>query len=455
MGGDTVRKKTFDATCANLSTIRLPACSHEEALRQSGCAVVDQLFASEQSDIRIGGGSDLQPKTKKMRNAAYTVDVDGGRQAMPTTSILPPDKVTKIKWKLGGALSEKDQLDVLKYISDNNDRFAYALEDLEQYNGPSMEVPLNDSKYIFRPPHKLGEKEWTFVGEQCAKLHKLGFIRKSDQTKYASATVVVGKKDDKGIYTEFRKCGDYRPLNAETTLDRYQLPLIESIFNDMKGAQLFSKLDLRSGYHQMGLREEDRSKTAFWGARRELWEWCVVPFGLKNAPSYFQRQMDKVLSGLTFARCYIDDIVIWSATFEEHLEHLSAVFARLRSANLKVHPAKCQFAVDSIDFLGHHVSAAGLSPQIEKLAVVRDLSSPTDISSLRSALGLFSYYRKFVSGFSKIASPLNDLLKKGKAWMWGAEQMNAFAELKERLCSAEVLRRPDPELPYILTTDWS
>ena len=125
--------------------------------------------------------------------------------------------------------------------------------------------------------------------------------------------------------------------------------------------------------------------------------------------------MDKILSGLTFARCYIDDIVIWSATFEEHLEHLSAVFARLRGAQLKVHPEKCQFALDSIDFLGHHVAAAGLSPQIEKLAAVRDLSAPTDISSLRSALGLFSYYRKFVSGFSEIASPLNDLLKKGKA----------------------------------------
>ena len=162
----------------------------------------------------------------------------------------------------------------------------------------------------------------------------------------------------------------------------------------------------------------------------------MVPSGLKNAPSYFQRQMDKVLAGLSFARCYIDDIVIWSATFEEHLTHLSAVFARLRDANLKVHPGKCQFAVDSIDFLGHHVSAAGLSPQVEKLAAVRDLAAPTDISSLRSALGLFSYYRKFVSGFSKLASPLNELLCKGKAWKWEDDQISAFAELKDKLCSA-------------------
>ena len=223
----------------------------------------------------------------------------------------------------------------------------------------------------------------------------------------------------------------------------------------MKGAKIFSKLDLRSGYHQMALREEDRGKTAFWGAQRMLWEWCVVPFGLKNAPSYFQRQMDKVLAGLPFARCYIDDILIWSSNLKEHLMHLSAVFARLKDAHLKVHPGKCQFAVDSIDFLGHHVSAAGLSPQAEKVAAVRDLAAPTDISSLRSALGLFSYYRKFVSGFSKIAAPLNELLRKGMAWKWGSEQIAAFAELKDRLCSAEVLRRPNPDLPYILTTDWS
>ena len=120
----------------------------------------------------------------------------------------------------------------------------------------------------------------------------------------------------------------------------------------------------------MALREADRSKTAFWGAQRILWEWCVVPFGLKNAPSYFQKQMDKVLINLPFARCYIDDIVIWSTTIEQHNLHLSEVFSRLRQAGLKVHPGKCVFAVDKIDFLGHSISAEGLSPQEEKVAAV-------------------------------------------------------------------------------------
>ena len=261
---------------------------------------------------------------------------------------------------LGGGLKERDHLDVLRVLEENNDRFAYNFDDLEQYTGLPMQIRLNNSKESFRPPHKLGKKEWEFVGEQCAKLEKLGFIRKSNQSHYASATVVVRKKKENGDYTDLRKCGDYRPLNAETDLDRYQLPLIESIFNDMRGAHIFNKLDLRSGYHQMALRAADRAKTAFWGAQRILWEWCVVPFGLKNAPPYFQRQMDKVLAGLPFARCYIDDIVVWSRNLEEHREHLRAVFTRLRFAGLKIHPRKCQFALDAEDFLGHRVTAEEL-----------------------------------------------------------------------------------------------
>ena len=136
------------------------------------------------------------------------------------------------------------------------------------------------------------------------------------------------------------------------------------------------------------------------------------------------------------------------------MTHLTQVFKRLREAGLKVHLGKCVFAVDKIDFLGHSISAEGLSPQEEKVAAVRDLS-PIDISSLRSALGLFSYYRKFVKGFSVIASPLRSLLRKGVPWHWGEEQQNYFSELKDKLCTTEVRRRPDSTLPYVLATDWS
>ena len=419
------------------------------------CEIVEQILAAEViTPNNYLGGGDIHNSKRHRTNGpsdrvAYNNSTPGTIPDRDKAAINPK------KWKIGEGLKERDQLEVLKTLSNNNDRFAYSIEELERYTGPPMEINVNTQKDIFRPPHKLGEKELKFVGEQCEKLEKLGFIRRSKQSHYASATVVVRKKDENGDYTDFRKCGDYRPINSETDLDRYQLPLIDTIFNEMKGAKIFSKLDLRSGYHQMGLRESDRSKTAFWGAQRILWEWCVVPFGLKNAPPYFQRQMDKVLVNMSFARCYIDDIVVWSDNLEDHLKHLAAVFARLRSAGLKVHPGKCAFAVDKIDFLGHCVSADGLSPQQEKVAAVRDLPAPTDISSLRSALGLFSYYRKFVKGFSVIASPLHLLLRKGEKWHWDMDQQRSFAELKDKLCTADVLKRPDSLLPYVLATDWS
>ena len=212
----------------------------------------------------------------------------------------------------------------------------------------------------------------------------------------------------------------------------------------MGGATIFFKLDLRSGYHQMPVRAEDRCKAALWGANRILGEWLVVPFGLKKAPPYFQRRMDQVLRDLPFCRCYIDAIVIWSRDVEEHVRHLSMVFQRLREVGLKVHPGKCVFGADSIDFLGHRISADKLERQQDKIAAVRDLPAPTDSSGLRAALGLFSYYRKFVQHSSTIAFPLNSLMKKDRPWEWGKAQADAFGELKEQLCSAAVLKVPDP-----------
>ena len=176
---------------------------------------------------------------------------------------VPPQRDKRVKYNLGSSLQEADHVKVLAMLKQNEDRFALSLEDITPFKGEAMEVNLNSVKAIFRSPHKLGQVEWDFVEKQCRQLEALGFIKRSTQSTYASATVVVRKKDSDGNCTDFRQCGDYRPLNAETNLDRYPLPSIEEIFNAMKGATIFSKLDLRSGYHEMPLRPEDRTKTAF------------------------------------------------------------------------------------------------------------------------------------------------------------------------------------------------
>ena len=165
--------------------------------------------------------------------------------------------------------------------------------------------------------------------------------------------------------------------------------------------------------------------------------------------------MDEVLRGLPFVLCYIDDSVVWSNNLEEHLQHSKQIFQRLREAGLKVHPGKCVFGADNIDFLGHRTSAGKLEPQTDKVATVRDLPAPTDLSGLRAAVGLFSYYRKLVANFSTISFPLNSLLKKDRPWVWGEAQAVAFLELKEQLCGAAILQLLDAYSPFILTTDWS
>ena len=186
--------------------------------------------------------------------------------------------------------------------------------------------------------------------ERCQELLAAGLIEQS-VSDFAAPTVMPAKKEIFGQWSEKRMCGDYRALNAATRPDRYPMPTPEEIFDDVGGARLFSILDLRQGFQQIEVAECDRSKTAFWGATR-LYQWRMMPFGLKNAPAKFQRVMDQTLAGLPFARCYIDDTLIFSRTLEEHLQHIDAVLQRLQSVGLKCHPGKCRFATTTVPLPG-------------------------------------------------------------------------------------------------------
>ena len=255
-------------------------------------------------------------------------------------------------------------------------------------------------------------------------------------------------------------CIDYRKLNLCTEKDAIPLPRTDDVLEALGGGQWFSFLDLSSGYWQTQVKEEDRPKTAF-STHRGQFQWRVMPFGLTNRPANFTRLMNLALSELTWIHClvYLDDIFIWAPSFEEHLRRLRLVFYRIQTAGLKLKLTKCQFLKREVSFLRHVVSSEGIKTDPDKVETVRTWPTPVDIEELRqSFLGLASYYRRFIPGFSIIAEPLYKLSRKGVSFQWQMEQESTFNELKHRLTIAPVLAYPNfsPDAGlFVLDTDVS
>jgi hypothetical protein len=239
-------------------------------------------------------------------------------------------------------------------------------------------------------------------------------------------------------------CVDYQSLNEVTIKNKYPLPRIEDLFDQMKGASVFSKIDLRSGYHQLKIRESDIPKTAF-RTRYGLYEYTVMSFGVTNAPAYFMYLMNKVFMEYLdkFFVVFIDDIRIFSRMMEEFEEHLRLVLEKLRSNQLYAKFSKCEFWLTEVAFLGHVIFAGGVSVDPGKVKDVLNWMPPTTTSEIWSFLGLAGYYRRFIKDFSKIAKPMTKLLEKNKAFEWTKECRVSFEELRKCLTSAPVLALPD------------
>jgi hypothetical protein len=251
-------------------------------------------------------------------------------------------------------------------------------------------------------------------------------------------------------------CVDYRPLNAVTIKNKYPLPRIDVLFDQLAGAKIFSKIDLRSGYHQIKIRPCDIPKTAF-STRHGLYEFLVMSFGLTNAPAYFMYLMNSVfMTELNkFVVVFIDDILIYSKSEKEHAKHLRVVLQRLRDHKLYAKFSKCEFWLKSVKFLGHTISHDGISVDPSKVQEVMDWKPPKSVHQICSFLGLAGYYRRFIPDFSRIAKPMTELLKKGVKFVWSEACEKAFHTLRQHLTSAPVLVQPDNSKPFEVFCDAS
>jgi hypothetical protein len=291
---------------------------------------------------------------------------------------------------------------------------------------------------ISKRPYRMPINELVELKKQIAELQAKGFIRPSS-SPWGATVLFVEKKDG----TQ-RMCIDYRSLNEVTIKNKYPLPRIEDLFDQMKGASIFSKIDLRSGYHQLMIQESDIPKTTF-RTQYGLYEYTVMSFGLTNAPAYFMYLIKKVFMEYLdkFVVVFIDDILIFSKTEEEHEKHLRMVLEKLRSNQLYAKFSKCEFWLREVAFLGHVISAGGILVDPSKVKGVLNWMPPTNASEIRSFLGLVGYYRRFMKDFSKIAKPMTRLLEKNKDFDGTEECQVSFKELKKRLTSAPVLILPD------------
>ena len=289
-----------------------------------------------------------------------------------------------------------------------------------------------------RAAYRTNPEETKEIERQINQLVSKGLIQVSTSPS-AVPVILVPKTDD-----TLRLCMDCRPINAITVRYRHPIPRLDDMLDELCGATIFSKIDLRSGYHQIRMAEGDEWKTAF-KTKLGLYEWLVMPFGLSNAPSTFMRLMNHILRSLIGKSVvvYFDDILVYSKSLEEHVTHVKEVLQILRHEKLYANLPKCTFAKDKLIFLGFVVSSNGIEVDVSKVKDIRDWPIPTNVSELRSFHGLAGFYRRFVKDFSTIACPLNELTKKNVTFVWGKAQQKAFDELKKRLTEAPLLALPD------------
>jgi transposase InsO family protein len=298
--------------------------------------------------------------------------------------------------------------------------------------------------------YNMSEVELKTLKDYIDEMLGKGFIR-SSRSPVGAPVLFVKKKDG-----SLRLCVDYRALNKITRKNKYPIPLIGNLIDRLNGAKYFTKIDLRAGYNNIRIAPGDEWKTAF-RTRYGSFEYLVMPFGLTNAPATFQSFMNDIFHDLSdeFVVVYLDDILIYSNTLEEHRRHVRTVLQRLRRFNLHAKPEKCDFHVDSVEYLGVIVSPEGVKMDPSKINVIMNWPAPKTVKELQAFLGFTNFYRRFIDNYSGITVPLTRLLRKNIPWRWTERCQDVFDLLKQTFTSAPILRHFDPKLPIILECDAS
>ncbi len=410
--------------------VKLMNVREEEKVIKSG-TVLAKLFPVCESDVEFMN--------------ANKVSV----QSEVRTSELP-EHLCDIMERCTEGLEDDEVNEVVKLLTEYGDVFSKGEFDIGRTNLIKHRIDTPGARPVRQPLRRSSPEQRAEVERQVKELQEQNLIQPSDSA-WASPIVLVGKKDGSK-----RLCVDYRKLNEVTVKDAYPLPRIDDSLEALGGAKYFSTLDLAAGYWQVEMDDDARSKSAF-VTTSGLYEWNVLPFGLCNAPSTFERLMDFVLAGLRWDTLlvYLDDVIVFGRTVSENIERLKEVLARFRNAGLKLKPSKCNLFQTKVHYLGHVVSRDGIHTDPKKIEAIRDWPIPVTRTQVRSFLGTTGYYRRFVRDYAKVAKPLTRLTEKSVNFEWTGECQEAFDKLKTALISAPILAYPRDEGHYILDTDAS
>ena len=406
---------------------------------------VNDINKDTSESVEQDTNKEVQHEDGKQKQATVQTVVTDGEEIRKRKLVdSVAEMATRLPWQ------EKSKLQDLLCEHHN----VFALEDGERGEKGMVQMTIDTGDY---EPKRQPARRTPFaarkeIAHQLRSMQDQGVIRPSS-SPWASPVVLVRKKDG-----SLRFCIDYRNLNSVTKGDTFPLPRIDDMLDQVGKSKFFSTLDLAAGYWQVQVHPDSCEKTAFI-THQGLYEFSVMPFGLKNAPAVFQRLMQRVLMGLnpdkgpSFVSVYLDDVIVFSETLEDHLEHLRKVMKRFVKAGLKLKPSKCHFVCERVEYLGHIITPQRTKPNSDRVAAVQGYPVPASVKKVKKFIGLVSYYRKFIKGFAKIAEPLHLLTRKDVTFEWSSSCQDAFDTLKRALIEAPVLAYPNFSRNFRLETD--